>query len=229
MEEWAGGGGDVQVSRVYADWAVRKHAARHFMEAGFDTRMVLRKLTGGDRSDMALALDAHELLLTHQRLTRFAIAAGDSDYRELIRKIQERGKTVTCCALSLSASREILSAAPFQPLEQLLGGLVPTSESEEEERRLKSLVYLIAKFEAKLPFVGVAYLVDPLRVDWRFMDESDDQHARRRLMDRAEELRWIELYKEPNPKRPEYPVTAVRLNRSHPEVQEIIGKKQTTV
>lgn len=56
-----------------------------------------------------------------------------------------------------------------------------------------------------------------IRADWQ------DQEVRDRLLRTAIEKRVIITSKVPNPKSPEFPVTAVKLNRSLPEVAAILG------
>jgi hypothetical protein len=53
---------------------------------------------------------------------------------------------------------------------------------------------------------------------------ASDPSARRRVLSDAIDRRLILTSKVPNPKAPQFPVTAIRLNRLMPEVSEILGR-----
>jgi hypothetical protein len=55
---------------------------------------------------------------------------------------------------------------------------------------------------------------------------TDDPEARNRVLRDAIEKRFVLTSKVPNPKSPTFPVTAVRLNRSLPEIRAIFGASQ---
>jgi hypothetical protein len=58
--------------------------------------------------------------------------------------------------------------------------------------------------------------------------EWQDAEKRDHILRAAIEKRLILTSKVPNPKSPEFPVTAVKLNRSQPEVEAILGPRDTT-
>ncbi|MGD0872392.1 MAG: hypothetical protein ABSB88_22815 [Bryobacteraceae bacterium] len=55
---------------------------------------------------------------------------------------------------------------------------------------------------------------------------TNDPEARNRVLRDAIEKRFVLTSKVPNPKSPTFPVTAVRLNRSLPEIRAILGASQ---
>ena len=53
---------------------------------------------------------------------------------------------------------------------------------------------------------------------------AEDPDLPRRLVQQATESGVLLTHKVPNPKQPEFPVTSIRLNRQHPDVQRMLGE-----
>lgn len=74
-------------------------------------------------------------------------------------------------------------------------------------------------------FVALKWFRDSVlpavRADWQ------DAEKRDHILRAATEKRLILTSKVPNPKSPEFPVTALKLNRSQPEVEAILGSRDT--
>jgi hypothetical protein len=71
----------VRDGTAYADWTKQGHAARAFADLGFESKMVLPKRRGTDRSDMVMSLDIQEALSSRASEfdTVFSVS-GDSDF-----------------------------------------------------------------------------------------------------------------------------------------------------
>jgi hypothetical protein len=83
-----------------------------------------------------------------------------------------------------------------------------------------------AEFRPGYDFVALKWFRDSvlpaIRPEWT------DAEKRSVALRDAIEHRLILVSKVPNPKAPMFPVTSIRLNRSHSEVQAVLGKAQTT-
>lgn len=82
----------------------------------------------------------------------------------------------------------------------------------------RALIEELLRTEARLPFVGLKWFRD------RVLPESDHEFAGnpqriRALLNSAIEQSLILTNQVPNPNEPSRPVTAIRVNRSHPQMQ----------
>ncbi|HNQ23309.1 MAG TPA: hypothetical protein PKK06_09475 [Phycisphaerae bacterium] len=77
----------------------------------------------------------------------------------------------------------------------------------------------LARHESARGFVWIKYLVEALLPDLGFRGAEAQT-----TLDRMKDSQVIILAKVPNPKRPEFPVTEVRLNRSHPLVEQVLAQ-----
>lgn len=228
----ASGFGRVLTPNVYGDWSEphptsgggRVHSVRQFEATGFQTIMVARKASGQDRTDMRLALDAHEALLLRPELTGFMIVSGDGDYGDLARRMRSREKRVIICGIGLTISRELIAMAdPLVTLETLLGlspplGEVTEPRTETAKRQFEWVPFIVAvdQAEKRLPKVVFKYFRDtwlPSKMG------ASEPRERQEIMNEAIAQQIIEVFQAPNPKNQEYPVTCVRLNRGHELVQ----------
>ena len=96
-----------------------------------------------------------------------------------------------------------VSHEPENPARDLIRAL------ERAERERRSFVALKWFRDQYLPQQGFPWAVSP--------------EARQSAIRQVIEGRWVLTSKVPNPKTPEFPVTAIALNRPHPRVQEILA------
>jgi len=87
--------GEVVTKIAYADWTRASEYSRHLTQHAI--RLVQRNLTpGGDKNgaDINLALDALEMVFTHQHINAYVIVGGDSDFLSLVEKLKQYDKKV---------------------------------------------------------------------------------------------------------------------------------------
>ena len=80
---------------AYADWTRAGEYSRHLTQHAI--RLVQRNLTpGGDKNgaDINLALDALEMVFTHEHINAYVIVGGDSDFLSLVEKLKQYDKKV---------------------------------------------------------------------------------------------------------------------------------------
>jgi hypothetical protein len=84
------------IGRAYADWRPRglTGALQPLSLMGLHPEYVFAKCGKGS-TDLALSLDAQEILLTRLEIERFVIVGGDRDYLAVARRILERGRAIT--------------------------------------------------------------------------------------------------------------------------------------
>jgi uncharacterized LabA/DUF88 family protein len=90
--------GEVVTKIAYADWTRAGEYSRHLTQHAI--RLVQRNLTpGGDKNgaDINLALDALEMVFTHQHINAYVIVGGDSDFLSLVEKLKQYDKKVFVC------------------------------------------------------------------------------------------------------------------------------------
>jgi hypothetical protein len=98
---------------------------------------------------------------------------------------------------------------------------------EKPSEELRDLVKSLDQAESRpgYDFVALKWFRDSVlpaaRPAW-----TDNAEARNRVLRDAIEKRFVLTSKVPNPKSPAFPVTAVRLNRSLPEIRAILGTSQ---
>jgi uncharacterized LabA/DUF88 family protein len=87
--------GEVVTKIAYGDWTRAGDYSRLLTQHAI--RLVQRNLTpGGDKNgaDINLALDALEMVFTHEHINAFVIVGGDSDFITLVEKLKQYDKKV---------------------------------------------------------------------------------------------------------------------------------------
>jgi uncharacterized LabA/DUF88 family protein len=87
--------GEVVTKIAYADWTRAGEYSRTLTQHAI--RLVQRNLTpGGDKNgaDINLALDALEMVFSHQHINAYVIVGGDSDFLSLVEKLKQYDKKV---------------------------------------------------------------------------------------------------------------------------------------
>src|SRR5690242_21211650 len=87
--------GEVVTKIAYGDWTRAGDYSRLLTQHAI--RLVQRNLTpGGDKNgaDINLALDALEMVFTHEHINAFVIVGGDSDFITLVEKLKQYDKQV---------------------------------------------------------------------------------------------------------------------------------------
>jgi hypothetical protein len=102
----------------------------------------------------------------------------------------------------------------------------PIPPAETPQDPVKDLVMALAKAELdpQLGFVSLKWFRDTYlpRQGYSWAAAPDE---RQRVLVNAIERRWILTSRVPNPKNPQYPVTAIKINRPLPEVRGILDQE----
>lgn len=219
--------GKVLTTRAYCDWTRNigtQQAPKELDRQQIECVQVAATLSGKDRTDPRITLDAVETLFTRQDIDIFLLVAGDGDYKDLIRRIKGRGKEVGVCAVSATVNRDLISEADFFiPIERHL--------DLESETPWSSLISELYRFEdwatKKGAFVGLKYFAKV--VSGAKIGCPDEIPEKIKLINEAKHQGVITIQQIPNPKDPSHPPTsAIALNRENLIVKEVISKIKGT-
>jgi uncharacterized protein (TIGR00288 family) len=144
--EWRGG-------IAFAGWTKQERSARAFADAGFESKMVLPKRGGTDRSDMVMSLDIQEAMSGRaSEFDTIFIVSGDSDFQEVIRRAKDKGFSVVVIGVAPTTASGIISMADQYVAIEARMGLTPRGEIEMEhtlpDRDWTEFVQLLASMEA---------------------------------------------------------------------------------
>src|ERR1700722_421615 len=101
-----------------------------------------------------------------------------------------------------------------------------TTNRASAEDRFSDLIRALDRAERRpgYQFVSLKWFRDTALVHERFSWASDE-FARHDVLREAIDRRWILTSKVANPRPPNFPVTAIRLNRQMPEVNAVLGTR----
>ena len=118
---------------------------------------------------------------------------------------------------------DTVQAPPADPAGPLAsaGGSPPLASAPGSSGALTQLVRALDQTEARpgLQFVALKWFRSSI-LDREGFSESEGQA----VLEKAIDARLVLTSKVPNPGKPQFPVTAIRLNRMHPQVQAILGR-----
>lgn len=216
--------GQVVLSLAYADFDQPefKGLQTDLQRRSVEPRHVFSKsFPGGIRknaADIELSLDALELVYTRDDIDTFVLACGDRDLIQLIRKLHTRNKRVSVIGVGRTSSNDLVMFSDiFTEIESLLGidadeyDLMSMGSGDEMVALIQRLGTLE---EGNLPFVGLKMLINRLLIG-----VGDPQM----LINQAIANEVVMTYPVPNPHKPEFPTTAVRLNGEHALVQKVLA------
>ena len=220
--------------KAFGDWSLRLDDGAEFNQAGIQPYQAPRTMAGKDRSDPAILLEVYDWLLTRQDFGYISLGSGDSDYQVLVDRARMRGIRIIMCAFSQSVARDMLAIAPLFPLEAELGfqlsehGDVPIAEigPSNIDDAVHIFVTEVDKLERRLSFVGYSKLYSEWMLDWGL---ANTDYECRGLLDQWLEEELVERHYVENFYNPQYPTSAVRLNRTKEEVREILGLNRPVI
>lgn len=216
--------GQAIVRNAYGDWALNPSHSRLYQNAGFQPILVLTKESGPDRSDMEIALDAFQMLLSQSEIEGFLFVSGDADFRTVIRRIRSRGKKAYVAAFSVNMARELLGEADQAFAIDARLGLIPapvaagTPDGLDVERIIRALDDLSSRF----PFVHLAHFRD--KVMTPEMGAGDDQFSRNAAISSMIQSGFLRTSKQPN-RDGSRELTTLELVRDHPVVMEALQNR----
>lgn len=123
--------GRVLVRRAYADWRYRQYN-RHQTELHRYSIQLRHVLAGGkNATDLALAVEAVELVYTNPLIQHVVLVSGDSDFHYLIQVLQARGVYVTVIARRANMSSDLERVCDrFVPHDELVPVLPRDGDGE---------------------------------------------------------------------------------------------------
>lgn len=220
--------------KAFGDWSLRLDDGAEFNQAGIQPYQAPRTMAGKDRSDPAILLEVYDWLLTRQDFGYIILGSGDSDYQVLVDRARMRGIRIIMCAFSQSVARDMLAIAPLFPLEAELGfqlsehGDVPIAEigPSNIDDAVHIFVTEVDKLERRLSFVGYSKLYSEWMLDWGL---ANTDYECRGLLDQWLEEELVERHYVENFYNPQYPTSAVRLNRTKEVVRDILGLNRPVI
>lgn len=212
------------VRHAYGDWGLNPSHSRTYQNAGFQPVLVLTKESGPDRSDMEMALDAFQMLLTQQEIDAFVFVSGDADFRAVIRRIRGRGKKAFVAAFSVNMARELMGEADgTYALDARLGyAPSPVASGTPPELDVERVVRALDDVSKRLSFVHLSYFRD--RVMTSEMGAGDDAGPRNTALTALIKTGILRAGKQPN-REGTGEITTLELIRDHPVVIEALREK----
>jgi uncharacterized protein (TIGR00288 family) len=209
--------GVAAVRTVYGDFAINPEHSRLYQRAGFQPMLVLRKESGSDRSDMEMALDAHEILLGESDIDGFLFVTGDADFLAVLRRVRRKSRKAFVAGFSVTMARELLGEAdqPFaiDARMGLIAGRVP--EAIPEGLDVARLIRALDNVLSRLPFVHYRYFRD--QIITADMGAGDDPNTRNTTLSSLINQGVLALGKQPNRDGTSL-VNTLELVRDHPVV-----------
>lgn len=116
-----------------------------------------------------------------------------------------------------------------EPVKQEAASIPSTSPQQAFDNPLSDLVHTLDAAESRpgYKFVALKWFRDVALPSAGFTWTSEE--SVRQILSDAIDRRLILISKVPNPKSPQFPVTAIRLNRLMPQVAAILGIRETGV
>ena len=183
--------------------------------------------------DIVMSLDILKTMYTYPHITEYLFVSGDSDLRYVITELRTNGKTIKLLGFKNHTSNFIIDMAnSFYPLDDYPDVLRKVSESEKEQMGLSLMgneeaavlikqLYLLES--GKKPFIGLNYFRNRL-VDHFQERATDFSDALTDCIDCG----LLEIYKIDNPKDPQHPTRACKLNMNNYVVQYILKDSRET-
>ncbi|ADG07644.1 hypothetical protein Btus_3020 [Kyrpidia tusciae DSM 2912] len=194
------------------------------LQVGIQPRHVAAREAGELHRDavaLELSLDALESVHTLPHITDHLFVGGDISWVPLFRRLTQHGKHIHLCGFQSYTHRALREwAETFTALdhrEEITRDRIREAGPQISEGDLEQVIHVLAGMQERLPFVGFGLLQRELtrRYPYRFGFED--------ILNAAKNEGILEVYKVPNPNNPDFPTTAVRLNREHPLVRETLG------
>src|SRR5438046_5952665 len=165
--------GKVAVQRAYADWRRYPQYIVPLSEASID--LIFAPAYGSSKknaTDIALAIDALELVFTRPEIGTFILLSGDSDFSSLVIKLKEYGKYVIGVGIRESSSDLLVQNCDEYYSYNALAGLV---KSGEEEVVKKDPWELVTEAIERMTRNGDVMRADRLKQVMQQIDSSFDE------------------------------------------------------
>jgi uncharacterized LabA/DUF88 family protein len=232
--------GEIVIGKAYAGWEDFPGLQAEFKKMAIDPMYVLtkHKKTGDDgyvdvrfrknSADIALSLDAQDILRTRSDIDNFIFVTGDRDFLEIISRCKQHGKTIVIYGVGYTISQDLQRAADEVVKIETLFGLSPirkpfpgTNKPSSPEFDWMPFIITLEQLESSLPFVGLKYFRDKILNPG--IGSGEDMASKMQLITEAISQEIVKIEKVPNKEGLPYPVTAIKLNRDHPSVKGCIN------
>ena len=181
---WIRSCGEVLTQVAYGSWS--RHASTRQIQGRLAAQGVrmehLETVPGGGKNgaDIALALEALELVFTQEHIDSFCIVSGDSDFLPLIHKLKRYNKRVYICACRDTISANLRrNCNEFVSYEELLLAPEGSKRDGAGPRQPASRKRRYDSLEEALPYVKDAIRDMDRRGETPFMNELSDHIAYR--------------------------------------------------
>lgn len=197
------------------------------LQVGIQPRHVAVREAGEYNRDaitLEMSLDVLDSVHLFPHVTDHLFVGGDLTLVPIFRRLAQYGKHIHLCGFQNYTHRILRDwAESFTALdhrEEILRDRFRETGPQVAEGDLEQVIHVLAGMEGRLPFVGFGLLQRELtrRYPYRFGFEE--------VLNAAKNEGILEVYKVPNPNNPDFPTTAVRLNRNHPMVKQVLGEPE---
>jgi len=239
--------GVVVLANVYADWEEYPGMQSEMKRLHLDPRFVLPHtqeieltVTRGSCSGITMALDALQTMYERNEIDTYVLATGEPGFFDLITRLRGHGKKVIVIGCEETTSTDLTeSASRFEPLnDQIEAEPVSHEDTPPSPEDLdfqhpaagfdwSPFLLLMDRLEQHLPFVSLKYLKNQVLTPVHGCDNTQESKAG--LIREAIRMKYIETYKIPNPKNPNFATTACRLNRKNQNVRRIVSQSRSTL
>lgn len=230
--------GVVVLANVYADWEEFPGMQSEMKRLQLDPRFVLPQahdmeisITRGSCSGITMALDALQTMYERTEIDTYVLVTGEPGFFDLVTRLKGHGKNVIVMGCEDTTNSDLRqSATSFVALDRDIEvepiNRVDTPPSPEDLDfpsggfDWNPFLLLMDRLEQHLPFVSLKYLKNQVLTPVHGCDNTQESKAS--LIREAIRLKYIETYKIPNPKNPNFATTACRLNRKNQTVRRIL-------
>lgn len=234
--------GVVVLANVYADWEEFPGMQSEMKRLQLDPRFVLPQardmeitITRGSCSGITMALDALQTMYERSEIDTFVLVTGEPGFFDLVTRLKGHGKNVIVFGCEDTTSADLSETATrFIPLDDSITAepvnredTPPSPEDMDFNHPTTGFdwnpfLLLMDRLEQHLPFVSLKYLKNQVLTPVHGCDNSQESKAS--LIREAIRMKFIETYKIPNPKNPNFATTACRLNRKNQTVRRIVSQ-----
>ena len=153
------------VKRAYGDWSRFYRYQSELTQNAVDLIQLYSARSGGSKNaaDIQIAIDAMEVVFSHQQINAFAVVSGDSDFTALVRKLRSYGKYVIGIGLRSSTSELLVRACDeFLLYENLVGKSSRTVAFDKERARdvmVRALRQLVSEGQTEVASIRLKQVI----------------------------------------------------------------------
>ncbi|MCK5744079.1 MAG: NYN domain-containing protein [Caldisericia bacterium] len=215
----------IYMASSYADWVEFVDLMSKVHNLGFEIRFAhKRRRYGGDSrestTDLIMSMDGIAFAHEHPEVDHFYLLTGNNNFTDLVYKLTRMGKEVHLMGIESSTGSEIITASTsFIDIENVLG-FVP-SETADPEVAVKTFIKLMSRWEkSSMSYIGLSKVAKTMLPDSLVGHELA---AKFDFLNGLIEHSVLEKYEVEAPSLPTGSVVAIKLNREHEIVTEILG------